>query len=71
MKFELTFEDPPPRSLRWRRWHPSVEAAEAEAAHVYQVLDHRMLARPRYSIADGDGRVAGSTLITRLAERLS
>jgi hypothetical protein len=70
MRFELTFEDDPV-PFNFRRWHATVEAAEAEVARVYQVLDHRMLARPRYSIADGDGHIAGSTLIARLADRLS
>jgi hypothetical protein len=69
MRFELTFEDAVP--FNFRRWHATVEAAEAEAARVYDVLDHRSQARPRYSIEDGDGRVVGSTMITRLAERLS
>jgi hypothetical protein len=68
MRFELTFEDPV--RLRWRHWHATIKSAEVEVERVYNVLDRRSLARPRFTICDGDGRIVGSTLIARLAERL-
>jgi hypothetical protein len=60
MRFELGFEGA--IGINYRRWHATIEAAEAEVDWVYETLEPD-IALPRYEICDGDGRVVASTLI--------
>jgi hypothetical protein len=59
MRFELSFEAA--LAFPYRRWHGSLEAAEAEVDRVYRIL--AMKCPPRYEVCDGDGRIVASTLI--------
>lgn len=61
MRFELSIEYLPPR-LAYRRWHATIEAAEAEVARVYQQLAAWGHPIGQYwEVCDGDGRIVANT----------
>jgi hypothetical protein len=46
-------------AAKYRRWHGTLEAAEAEVERVYRQYPDS----PRFEITNGDGRIVASTLI--------